>query len=176
MKGLANFALFQVGWFAAVLTASEGHMWLGPLSILAIVALHLAVLVRPEQRGYELRYILAVGVIGALADSGLKLLGLTMYPSSEAVWTIPTAPPWIVSLWVLFATLPHHSLSWLQGRWRLAAILGAIGGPLSYSAGLGFGVVGLGEQPIWTLGALALEYALVTPLLLRFARTRPSPE
>ena len=174
MKRLANFALFQLGWFAAVMTASEGYMWLGPLLIGAIVALHLAVLVRPEKRGHELRYILAVGVVGAIADSGLSQLGLTIYPNSEAAWTIPSAPPWIVSLWILFAILPHHSLSWLQGRAWLAATLGAVGGPLSYCAGLGFGVVGLGEQPLWTLGALALEYALAMPLLLRFARVAPS--
>ena len=173
MKNLANFLLFQAGWFATVMTAGEGHMWLGPLVVALIVAVHLALFSRPEERTYELRYILVVGLVGALADTVLRQLGATSYPSSEATWAFATAPPWIVSLWVLFAILPHHSLGWLRGRAWLAALLGAIGGPLSYVGGTSFGAVEVGDRPVFTLGALAVEYALFTPLLLAFARARP---
>ena len=145
-------------------------MWLGPLAVLAVVTLHLFFVVRPTERRWELGYILVVGLVGMLADTGLGVVGATRYPTSEAVWSLALVPPWITGLWVLFATLPHHSLDWLRGRPLLAAGLGALGGPLSYLAGTRFGAVAVGDEPLLTLGALAIEYALVTPLLLRLAR------
>jgi len=172
MKNLANFVLFQVAWFACVSAAAHGYMWLGPLVVLVAVTLHLLVIADPEERRWELGYILVVGLVGMLADTGLGLLGATRYPSSEAVWSLALAPPWITALWVLFATLPHHSLAWLRGRPRLAVVLGAVGGPLSYLGGTRLGAVAVGDQPLLTWGALAIEYAVVTPLLLGLCRRR----
>lgn len=171
MKNVANFILFQAGWFACVSAAAQGRMWLGPLAVLAVVTVHLFLIARPTERRWELRYILVVGLVGMLADTGLGLLGAMRYPTSEAVWSLALVPPWITALWVLFATLPHHSLGWLRTRPYLAAGLGALGGPLSYLAGTRLGAVAAGDQPLLTWGALSIEYALVTPLLLRLART-----
>ena len=145
-------------------------MWFGPLAILAIVTLHLLFIAHPTKRRWELSYILLVGLVGLLVDTGLGVLGATHYPTSEAVWSPALAPPWITALWVLFGTLPHHSLGWLKGRPGLAVIFGAIGGPLSYLAGTRFGAVGLGDTPLLSWCALAIEYALLTPLLLHFAQ------
>ncbi len=145
-------------------------MWLGPIAVLAVVALHLFWITRPAERRWELGYILAVGLVGMLADTLLGALGATRYPTSEAEWSLALAPPWITALWVLFATLPHHSLGWLRSRKLLAAVLGAIGGPLSFLAGTRFGVVAVEDQPLLTWSALAIEYALVTPLLLHVSR------
>jgi len=174
VRNLANYLLFQVGWFACVSRAAHGDMWSGPLVVLVIVALHLLFVVRPSERRWELGYILAIGVLGMLVDTGLGLIGATCYPSSEAVWPARIAPPWITALWVLFGTLPHHSLGWLAGRPALAVVLGAIGGPLSFLGGTRFMAVAPGEAPLLTWVALALEYALLTPLLLHLAR--PCPE
>ncbi|MFT5286079.1 MAG: hypothetical protein ACI8TQ_002247 [Planctomycetota bacterium] len=172
MKNLANFILFQVGWFACVMAAGEGHLWLGSIAVLVIVALHLLLITRPSERRWELGYILCVGVIGMLADTGLNLLGATNYPTVETEWSLAFAPPFITALWILFATLPNHSLGWLRGRTLLAVIFGAIGGPLAYLGGTRFGAVAVAEEPLLTYGALALEYAIVTPLLLCLSRRR----
>ena len=172
MKNVANFVLFQAAWFACVSAAAQGFMWLGPLVVLVVVTLHLLLIAERTERRWELGYILVVGLVGMLADTGLGLLGATRYPTSEGVWLLALAPPWITSLWVLFATLPHHSLAWLRERPRLTVVLGAVGGPLSYLAGTRLGAVAVGDQPLLTWGALAIEYAVVTPLLLRLARRR----
>lgn len=171
MKNLANFAIFQVAWFLCVSAAADGSIWVGVGAAAATVALHLAIIAVPERRAREAGYIVVVGLVGTLLDSGLGALGAIRYPGTDEAWTYAIAPPWIASLWVLFATLPHHSLAWLVGRPALAALLGAIGGPLSFYAGLRMGAVGVGDEPLMTWGALALEYALATPLLLHFART-----
>jgi hypothetical protein len=73
-------------------------------------------------------------------------------------------PPFIASLWIAFATLPHVSLAWLAPRPALVAALSAIGGPLSFAAGVR--AVGYGVAPLASNAVSALEYALATPLLL----------
>ncbi len=170
MKNLGNFLLFQAGWFACVSGAAEGRLWLGPLVAFGVVTIHLMVVARAVNRRREAVYIVAVGLLGVLMDTGLNAIGATRYPLSLEADGVPFAPAWIAALWVLFATLPHHSLSWLAGRPWLAVLLGAVGGPLSYMAGVRMGAVAVGESPLLTWGALAIEYALVTPLLLRYAR------
>jgi hypothetical protein len=172
VRNLANFVLFQIGWFACVCGAAEGSLWSGPLVVLLVIAVHLKFVARPANRCRELQYILAVGLFGLLADTGLSILGATRYPSSASTWATVIAPPWITALWLLFATLPHHSLRWLAGRPWLAILFGAIGGPLSYLAGSRLGAVGIGEPPLLTWGALAVEYGIAMPLLLRSVGTR----
>jgi hypothetical protein len=48
----------------------------------------------------------------------------------------------------------------------LAALLGAVGGPLSYFGGSRLGAVAHADSELFTYGLLALEYAVVTPLLV----------
>ena len=170
MKKFANFALFQAGWFACLVTAARGHMWLGPIAVAAIIALHLRYITERGERRAELIYILAVGALGALLDSVLGAIGATSYPTSEAAWGLAIVPPWITALWLLFATLPHHSMAWLRRRPLLSVVAGAVGGPLSYLAGSHFDAVGMSETPMLTWAALAVEYAIVMPLLMSLAR------
>jgi hypothetical protein len=68
-----------------------------------------------------------------------------------------------------FQRSSDSSARWLAGRPALAALLGAVGGPLSFAAGARMGAVGVGPTPALTWGVLALEYALATPLLLLLA-------
>ena len=76
---------------------------------------------------------------------------------------------WLVILWALFATTLNSSLRVLQSRPWIAAALGAAGGPLAYYAGASLGALQFLE-PAAMLAALALGWALATPLLLSLAR------
>ena len=172
---LINFVLFQVVWFAAVDGAAEGSLLVGPACAIAFAIVHL-LLVDERRRFAEFLFLAGVTLLGALLDSGLFAIGATSYPTSghEVIGSWPPEiswlpPAWILSLWLAFACLPRFSLSWMRGRYVLAAGFGAIGGPLSYLAGVRLGGVALGESPALTMGALAVEYALVTPLILHLA-------
>lgn len=167
MKELANFALFQLVWFVAVLRAADGDVWSGAGAALVFLCVHLAMVARPA-RARELAFALGVGLVGGVLDTGLFALEATSYPTSEA-WSLPTAPPWIVALWIAFALLPRFSLAWLADHVVWAALLGAVGGPLSYAAGARLGATGV-ENALWTYGLLTLEYALAVPLMLMLAR------
>jgi hypothetical protein len=79
------------------------------------------------------------------------------------------APYWMVALWALFATTLNESMRMLQTRPWIAAAFGAVGGPLAYYAGARMGALDL-VQPAAMLAALAVGWALATPLLLSLAR------
>ena len=169
MRSLAQFAAFQAFWFAAVLGAARGDVWLGPL---ALVPYLVWMLWRERERTRLAACWLAAGALGSLADVALAALGLLTYPTLPADWPAWLPPPFIASLWIAFATLPHVSLAWLAPRPALAALLGALGGPLSFAAGVRAGAVGYGESILSTNLALAVEYAIATPLLLRWLTPR----
>jgi hypothetical protein len=84
-------------------------------------------------------------------------------------------------MWADFGLTLNSSLAWLQRRWLVAAVFGAIGGPLAYLAGVRIGAVSFSAPPAIVYAALALVWGVVTPALLgiaeRFAdekKARPS--
>jgi Protein of unknown function (DUF2878) len=161
---IVNFMAFQIGWFACVLGAAWGRPWIGTAIAAAVVALHLWCVARP---GQELRLIAAALAIGLAWDSLLMNLGLVTFQSGFPLEY--AAPQWILALWALFATTLNVSLRWLQGRWLVAALLGAAAGPLSYWAGMRLGALVLPEL-LPALLALAVGWGAMTPLLLVVAR------
>jgi hypothetical protein len=163
VKVLLNVALFQAGWFACVLGAARGMPWLGPLVVLVAVALHLRVARRPL---LELYLLLSAAAVGLVVDSLLLSSGWLEYPSG--LWLAGFAPYWIVAMWMLFATTLNVSLAWLHGRPVLAALLGAVGGPLSYLGGEKLGGISLLE-PVHALAALAVAWAIAMPALMSLA-------
>lgn len=160
----ANFAAFQIGWFACVLGAAHGLPWAGTGIAIAIVAWHVARSARPRA---ELLLVLIAAAIGALWDSALVALGWIRFPSGALIEG--AAPHWIVAMWMLFATTLNLSLAWLKRRTALAVLFGALGGPLAYLGGAKLGAVTLVAQGP-ALVALALGWAVITPLLLEVAR------
>ena len=166
---LINLALYQVGWFACVFGAANGRAWAGAGVAMALAAVHLA-LVRDRAR--EGRLLVAAAALGLVLDSLHLNLGFFDYPSGTPVAGL--APPWIVALWVQFATLLHFGLRWLSGRYALASVLGFLGGPLSFWGGERIGAIEF-ASPAAYLG-LAFVWALAMPLLVwlgdRFAPRR----
>lgn len=163
MPVLSNFIAFQIGWFACVLGGAHGLPWLGSGIAALIVAWHMTHATRPKQ---ELILILIAGGIGAVWDSALVTLGWISYPSGTLL--AGTAPYWMVALWMLFATTLNVSLAWLKRSALLAALFGAIGGPLAYYGGAKLGALSF-LAPTPALVALALGWGLLTPLLIMLA-------
>ena len=72
----------------------------------------------------------------------------------------------ILAVSTLFATTLNGSMAWLAGRYRLAAVLGALCGPVSYLAGARLGAIALSPNTLVSLGGIAVVWALVMPALL----------
>ena len=156
-----NVALFQVAWFAAVLGAARGMLWLGPLVVLPTLAVHLAL--QDDRRG-EVKLLLTAAMLGFAFDTALAAAGF--FTPRQHLYPRPFSPPWMVCLWLNFAATLNVSLAWLRNRYLLAALFGAIGGPLAYYSGAKLGAT---EAIPTTTGMLLLSlgWAVITPLLVR---------
>jgi len=154
---LFNFVAYQLAWFACVLGAAHDLAWAGTLFAVAVAALHLALRRDPA----ELRLVVSAAAIGFLVDSALARAQFVEFASAD--WT-GWAPIWMVSLWMAFATTLNHSLRWLASRPWVAALAGAIGGPLAYLAGAKLGALTL-AAPTPALILIAGLWAVAMGLL-----------
>ena len=161
MGRLLNFAMFYLGWFACVMGAAHGERWLGPSVVAALVLIHLQLTVAPVR---EVRLILLIGIFGFAVDTLQASAGLYAFArTSAAPWLCPL---WMVALWMIFGTTLNASMSWLAGRYRLAAVLGAICGPVSYVAGARLGAIEFPAHAGLSLVGIAVVWACVMPSLL----------
>jgi hypothetical protein len=163
MNLVINFVAFQLGWFSSVIGAAKQMPWLGPVAFLVVLLLHLRMVRRPLA---EVGLVIACGIIGMLFDSLLVAAGWVTYPSG--LFSDILAPYWIVTMWMLFGTTLNMSLGWLKGRPLLAALMGVIGGPLSYIAGHKLGGIEFLNYHA-AIAALAVGWALFMPLLMTLA-------
>jgi hypothetical protein len=87
--------------------------------------------------------------------------GFLDYPSGMLFPWI--APVWIIAMWMAFATTLNVALSWLKGRWTLAVVLGAIGGPLAFYGGHTLGGVVFPDTFV-AMAVLAGGWSFLMPL------------
>ena len=165
---LINIASFYLGWFACLLGATHAMPWLGVLVMATLLALHLFLTANRRQ---ELRFILVTGLLGTSLDSLLMLSGLYTFTNHTLSWLCPV---WMMALWMGFASTLNHSMRWLHGRYGLACFFGAVGGPLSYYAGVGLGALSFVPSTGATLIVLAAVWSLVVPGLLWLAYSMSS--
>jgi hypothetical protein len=159
-RKVINFALFQAGWFTCVLAAAADRAWLGPLAVLLVLAIHLTLI---ERSWAELAFLMVAGALGTVLDSLQVWLGAVRFAGPRTLNVL--CPLWITALWFGFSTTLNVSLGWLRQRYVLAAILGAVAGPLTY---LGAARLGALEIPstLFAVATVGLEYAVILPLLL----------
>lgn len=154
-------ALTQLGWFACVLGGARGAGWIGAAVATGAVAWHLARAHDWQQEGR----LLAVAVTGGwLWECSLVQGGLLVYPGAPA-W----APYWMAALWALFAIQVNVLFGWLRTRLGLAALIGAVAGPLSFQAGAALGAVTFPDR-VQALTVLAIGWTVLLPALMLLAR------
>ena len=162
--GLLNFILFQAGWFACVLGAASGRPWMGAGIGAALALTHLALSRSPRDEAMLLAGALALGVLVDTAHVRMGTLAFTggmVHPEF--------APPWILVMWVQFASTLHYSLGWLERRYVLGACLGAVAGAGAYWAGVRLGAADFGPDTAQALLRIALSWGVSLPVLLRLA-------
>jgi hypothetical protein len=160
MRVIVNFVGFQIGWFACVLGAAYGKPWVGPLVVLFLFLVHLAL---SGEKPREVALALAAAVIGFAFDSLLIAAG-TFFPARD-FFPAPLSSLWLVAMWVNFALLLNVSLRWLKGRYFLGAALGFIGGPMAYYAGARLGAIRMPDPLALKLLILAVAWGLAVPFL-----------
>lgn len=161
LSKIINAVIYQLGWFSCILGAAYGHPFIGAGFGIVLLAVHLTLAV---QRRAEIKLVVISCLLGIIIDSSQQAAGLFIFAGDRA-WPF-WLPLWIVVIWAQFATVLRFALFWLHGRYLLAALLGAVGGPLAYWSGIRLGVAHFGASPPITLLVLATVWAVVMPLLL----------
>ena len=164
MNVLINIVAFKVAWVSTIFGSANEMPFLGPLAVMVAVAIHLWLAHEPRR---ELMLVVLCGAIGLVWDSVLVTAGWLVYPTGTFISGL--APYWILGMWMLFATTLNVAFRWLHTRLALAALMGAVFGPMSYIAGSAAGAVKL-VQPTLALTALGAAWALLMPGLLVLAR------
>ena len=164
MRKIINFIAFQSAWFAAVLGAANGMLWLGVVAVPLALVLHLAL--SPDWRPELLLALTAAGM-GFAADTLLIAAGA--FSPIPYLFPVPFSSLWMVMLWVNLATTMNVSMAWLRGRYGLAALSGAIGGPMAYYSGAKLGAMTQLPDPSGLL-SIAIAWAIALPLLYGVAK------
>lgn len=166
MRFLANLVGFNACWFALVIGAAQGLWWPG-LAALAVFAI--ATLATSPWPRSDLKLVAAALGVGLVLETALVQGGIFRY--ATPIPSPALAPIWMLGLWVNFALSVNHSLGFLSGRVALAAVFGAIGGPLAYwGAARVFGAAEILAPAPLALGILAVAYGLATPALAELGR------
>jgi hypothetical protein len=167
-----NILGHQLAWWACVLSARADAASIGIGVTAGIVAMHLVV--SPARR-FEAWFIPLAAALGYAVDTIATVLGALQFDGNPQP-ALP-APLWIAALWLAFATTIHTSFSWLRNRLIIAAILGAVSGPLAYAAGVALNVVAM-PQPVWSVIVLGVLWGATLPVLVliaaRAARKEPT--
>jgi len=158
---LWNIGSINLGWFTSVLGAANGYNWLGPAFVAVLVMIHLNLI--PARRR-ELATLAAAAAFGYTIDSMMVLAGVFDFPAHARLGAPSTV--WMVALWINFAMALNVALHWLQHKYLLAALLGAIGGPVAYFGGTRFGGLVAPDGIAVLVGAVAVQWAIATPLVL----------
>jgi hypothetical protein len=167
MFTLYNFAVYQLTWFAVILGAARDHAWVGIAVALWVTSIHLWLRREP----LDLKLIGAALAMGLVLDSTLAATSQVRFASAGS---LPIAPFWMLSLWIAFATTLNHSLRWLMRRPALAALAGALFGPLAYLAAEKLGALTL-PSPATAVAALAISWAAVMAVFSMMVRPAVAP-
>lgn len=157
---LTNLAMTQVAWFACVLSAAAGRPVWGTLTAAVLIAGHLW---WARRAWPEFQLVLGALVVGMAFDAVLVATGAVLFPQGPGLPVI--GPVWLLALWAAFATSMNVSMRWMRGRLWLAAVLGAVVGPVSFLGGVRLDAAVLPDTPR-AIAVLAVGWAIAMPLLV----------
>ncbi|TXI37314.1 MAG: DUF2878 domain-containing protein [Nitrosomonas sp.] len=132
---ILNSLAFYGGWTALLVFAAEGQPGKGLLILLGLLAIHFAL---SHQRLKDVIFFAVITLAGCIIDIGYLSYGVLSYASPNE-WVDWLPPPWMVGVYLLFATAVDYSLFWMRSYPIVAAVLGSIGAMMSYIAGVKLG-------------------------------------
>ena len=159
-RRLVNFAVFEAAWFACIFGVVHGQPSWGTAAVVAAIAWHVAISARPAS---ELALIAILCAIGLVAESLVVAQGNVAYSAGQPVSWL--APYWMVALWGEFGIALNVTLRWLKRKPWLAALLGAVFGPLSFMGGVRLGGARFVDESN-ALVTLVVMWAVLMPLVM----------
>lgn len=148
---IINLVWFQIGWWVCIL---GGNLW---AITFTVVTLLLHFLFFPYRIRDAIAVITAVA-LGLAHDGFMAWLGVLVFPTQGLL-----SPPWLWCVWILMALTFNYSLHWIYHRPLLAALGGAIFGPMAYASGIYLSTVEWGMPIPQGLSILVIAWLFVLP-------------
>lgn len=157
---IINALLFQITWFACVIGSTHQLTWPGALACSCLFLWQWS----PKNRHpSDTILIIAAIVLGLFVDSLWLQLNLFSFTYQSPINGV--APAWIIILWIGFALTINHSLGWIKAHPLLPALVGLIGGPLSYLAGAKLGAISYQADHLLICSSLGIAWAIALTFL-----------
>jgi hypothetical protein len=158
-------AAYEAVWLGTVSGAGHGREWPGVMLALLFTAWRLSA---SRHRRLECG-LMSVSLLMGITLETLWVRGGWLRYAAARPW--PTVPVWILGLWICFAQAIVPLFGYLQNRPWLAALIGALGGPLSYAAAANAWHALAVSPPAWQAYLLlALGWGIALPVLTTLAR------
>lgn len=161
---IINALLFQGVWFCTVLGAAYGQLWPSLILLIGFCAWQALPSVRAPG---DLRLVAVALILGLVFDGGMDRSGLLLYAEPSVSTLLP--PLWILQMWVAFSLTVNHSLAWVLRNGWVAALAGAVAGPLAYFSAEKLGAVTWAGEPALVIAVLAIGWGASTWLLWFFS-------
>ncbi|WP_194755549.1 DUF2878 domain-containing protein [Aliidiomarina indica] len=156
---IVAFVVFDFVWLSAV-WGRESWLWLTALLIGLMFAS------APKVLWQQRRAFFAILVVGLAIEWATVIAGVIQFTGTSGI------PAWLYMLWIGFTGMALVVFDWLHRRYLLAAIAGAIFGPVTYLAGARFGAAEL----LLVTPAIIAVYAIAWALLMIFIAHLVNPE
>ena len=173
MHVIANVGLFKIGWLSCVYGAASGLAFEGCILALFIVAFSIK---QASNKHAELLTLVLITLVGVIWESLVASQNLMVYATqsntqleSWALDGLVLAPYWLIVMWALFATTINQSMAWLKDKLIIAAVMGAIFGPMAFVAGEKLGAVEFANEPA-AMVLLAVGWGILMPLVCFIAK------
>lgn len=135
MTNIASYArvgYFYAGWSAtAYLAKIEQGIWAMAISLGAILLLFLQKKLSDQQGRSILLFSLAMAFVGFLLDTILHMANVVHFKNENELKLL-NMPIWMLSVWVLFASVLPTIAKPFYSKPRLGSLMSAFSGPLSY--------------------------------------------
>ena len=164
MKSATNLILFKIVYGISLAGVSIGFPWLGAIGLIGFLIWH-----AKTSTHAKADFILAgiAILLGTLVDTINIQTGVLVY--QEAWPSASIAPFWIMVLWANLALIMNGALRWLQGRYVMAAAIGALIGPLGYTLGVKLGTASYASGKLEFVLITGISWMIALPLLLLIA-------
>ena len=131
---LFHTIVYYIAWFACIILAARGYVWISPLIVIAGVGLQLYWQYQTGRTLKGLWILLSIVVsLSTLIDSALVYKGVVIYSAN------PLAPyftsPWMIAIWISFTVTLYATLSRLFDHLFLLGFLSCIGFALAFRVG-----------------------------------------
>lgn len=150
---------FKICWIICAFSTTWGMPYLGPIVTLIFILLHLVIV------KFNFRDIKIIGLailLGLIIDSLFFQFNLINYEGGILA-NFKLAPLWILSMWGGFSVTLLYTLNSIKKRYVISGLIGLIGGPLSYNAGVQIGSIIINGSIAYM--ALAVSWGVIIPLL-----------